>query len=194
MKALVRHNLFCLLAASVFLALPVAAGAASLQGVTLPDQITVDGHTLVLNGIGLRTKFFFKVYVGGLYLPHVEHSAARILTTDEPRRVVMHFVRSVSQGQICGAWKDGLADNTPNASAEVKKKFDTLCSLMADVEDGQTITLTYLPGTGSEIDVAGKQTGTIAGADFATALFACFIGPQPPGETFKKALLGKAEK
>ncbi len=189
-----RYSLRFLLAAALLLALPLAAGAASLQGVTLPDQVTVGGHTLVLNGIGLRTKFFFKVYVGGLYLPQKEHSADTILHSDVPRRVVMHFVRGVSKGQICGAWEDGLADNTPNASAEVKKKFDTLCSLMADVEDGQTITLTYLPGSGSEIDVAGKQTGMIAGADFATALFACFIGPNPPGEAFKDALLGKAEK
>jgi len=170
------------------------ASAASLQGVTLPDQVTVEGHSLVLNGIGLRTKFFFKVYVGGLYLPQREHSAAQILNSDEPRRVVMHFVRGVSQGQICGAWKDGLEDNTPQASTEIKKKFDTLCSLMRDVENGQAITLTYLPGMGTKVDVAGTTTGTIAGSGFATALFACFIGSHPPGETFKAALLGEAEK
>ena len=42
--------------------------AASLAGVTLPDTVQVGSTTLVLNGMGLRTKFMVKVYVAGLYL------------------------------------------------------------------------------------------------------------------------------
>ena len=42
--------------------------AASLAGVNLPDTVKAGGTTLVLNGMGLRTKFSVKVYVGGLYL------------------------------------------------------------------------------------------------------------------------------
>lgn len=39
--------------------------AASLAGVTLPDTEQVGGTKLVLNGLGLRTKFMVKVYVAG---------------------------------------------------------------------------------------------------------------------------------
>jgi hypothetical protein len=42
--------------------------AASLAGVTLPDTAQVGSTPLVLNGLGLRTKFGVKVYVAGLYL------------------------------------------------------------------------------------------------------------------------------
>jgi len=41
--------------------------AAELAGATLPDTLAVGG-TLKLNGLGLRKKAVFKVYVGGLYL------------------------------------------------------------------------------------------------------------------------------
>ncbi len=44
--------------------------AATLSGVNMPDQKTVNGKTLVLNGLGMRTATFLKVkvYVIGLYL------------------------------------------------------------------------------------------------------------------------------
>ena len=50
------------------LALGSAAPAAELAGVTMPDTDTVEGKTLKLNGLGLRKKMVFKVYVAGLYL------------------------------------------------------------------------------------------------------------------------------
>lgn len=50
--------------------------AASVAGVTLPDTATVGSTRLVLNGLGLRTKFVLKVYVAGLYLPQKSSDAA----------------------------------------------------------------------------------------------------------------------
>jgi hypothetical protein len=68
------------LLAFTLVALPAAAG--SLAGVNLPDKVEVKGQSLVLNGLGLRTKFFIKVYVGGLYLPQKEKAPAKILSED----------------------------------------------------------------------------------------------------------------
>jgi len=43
--------------------------AVELSGVVLKDQVTAEnGETLVLNGAGLREKFWIDVYVGSLYL------------------------------------------------------------------------------------------------------------------------------
>src|SRR6185369_8424861 len=68
--------------------------AATLAGVTLPDKVDVAGQSLVLNGLALRSKFFIKVYVGGLYLAHKEHDAAKVLAEDAPRRMVLSFLYS----------------------------------------------------------------------------------------------------
>ena len=70
------------------------------KGVTMPDKITIEGKELVLNGMALRKKIIFKVYVAGLYLPAKETNDKKILKTDETRQMVMHWVRSVGKGKI----------------------------------------------------------------------------------------------
>jgi hypothetical protein len=167
------------------------AGAGTLADVTLPDKVDAGGQALVLNGMGLRKKFFVKVYVGGFYLPAKEHSPAKILAADAPRRMTLHFVYSVSAQQMCDAWQEGLADNTPSASPEVKTGFRTLCGSMEDIPKGHELVLTYLPGQGTQVEINGKAKGTLPGKPTADAIAATWIGPHPgPGEDFKKAVLG----
>lgn len=175
------------------LAAPVPpAGAGTLADVTLPDKVDAGGQTLVLNGLGLRKKLFVKVYVGGLYLPAREHAAAKILAADAPRRMTLHFVYSVSAGQMCDAWQEGLADNTPAAGPEVKAGFRTLCGAMEDIPKGHELVLTYVPGQGTQVEVNGKAKATLPGKPTADAILSAWIGPKPdPGEDFKKAVLGQ---
>ena len=183
-----RTRLFALLA---LLLTASAAWAGTLAGVTLPDKADVDGHSLVLNGMGLRSKLIIKVYVGGLYLPQKEKSAQKILAADAPRQMVLHFIYDVSKDQMCEAWDEGLEANTPNASAEVQKNFKTLCTWMDGVGKGQQLVLTYVPGEGTHVEVGGKAKGTLPGKPTADAVLSTWIGQDPaPGEDFKKAVLG----
>ena len=173
------------------LLLSLAAAAATLAGVIMPDTMDVDGQKLLLNGIALRKKVIFKVYVDGLYLPQKEASGEKILQADGLRLNAMHFLRSVEASKINEAWLNGLKDNTPNHSLELKNQFDTLCFWMEEMKNGEKLVFTYRPGKGTEVNVKGKVKGTIEGKAFADALFACWIGPKPgPGESFKKGLLG----
>ena len=111
------HGLIAL--ALVFLlAAPVLAGV--LAGITLPDTLQIDEQTLVLNGMALRKKVIFKVYVAGLYLPAKEKNSETILAADQTRCTVMHFLRSVSPKQVNEAWYDGLEANTPDYSTRTK--------------------------------------------------------------------------
>jgi hypothetical protein len=170
----------------------LTAGAVTVAGVKLDDSVMVDGQTLVLNGAGVRKKLFIKVYVGGLYLPSKQHEAAAILAADTPRQMVMDFIFSAGKAKIAEAWEEGLETNTPSASAEVKAAFKTLSSWMEDLKKGQRIVLTYVPGTGTTVEVKGKIKGTLPGKATADAILATWIGPKPgPGEDFKKAVLGK---
>lgn len=177
------------LALGLTLALPAAAGTAG--GVTMADTATAGSSSLVLNGMAVRTKLFIKVYVGGLYLPAMEKDAAKILAADAPRRMDMHWLYGVDKAKVCEGWAEGLSLNTPNASATLKSAFDTLCGYMSDTSSGDKLIFTYVPGTGTTVEVKGEMKGTIPGKDFADALLACWIGPKPgPGADFKKALLG----
>jgi len=184
-----------LLGALFILALAPAAPAAAgtLAGVTLPDKVDAGGQALVLNGMGLRKKFFVKVYVGGLYLPAKERSPAKVLGADAARRMAFHFLYGVSAKQMCDAWDEGLADNTAAAPADVKASFRTLCGYMEDIPKGHEMTLTYVPGQGTRVEVNGKTKGTLPGKPTADAILASWIGPHPgPGDDFKQAVLGAA--
>jgi len=165
--------------------------ARTVAGITLPDNVTVAGKNLTLNGAALRKKAIFKVYVAALYVLTKSQSPEAILEEDEPRRMEMHFVRNVDKKKICEAWDDGLNDNTPTPSEDLKKEFADLCGLMDDIKDGQAMTFTYVPGNGTTVTVAGTEKGAVGGHDFANALLRCWIGPKPgPGQGFKKDLLG----
>lgn len=163
-----------------------------MNDVSLPTRIEVEGQQLVLNGMALRKKAIFKVYVAGLYLAQKTSNADAILSADSPRRIVLQFLRGVSANQMCGALNDGLKDNTPNASAELRQQFTTLCGFFEEIKKGEQFVFTYLPGQGTIVEVKGARKGVIEGKQFADALFRAWIGPRPgPGEDFKKKLLGR---
>ncbi len=173
--------------------MPIATDTGrTVNGVTMPETIDVEGHALHLNGMALRKKFIIKVYVAGLYLSSKSSSAEEILAADAPRRMVMHFISGHgTKGKMCGAWNDGLKDNSPGASAELTQQFTELCGMMVDIKDGESLVLTYVPDIGTKIEIAGTERGMIAGKAFADAVLRCWIGPKPgPGEGFKKGVLG----
>lgn len=186
------------LALALAISLPVAplvvpheAGAGRMSGVEMADSVRAEGRLLRLNGMANYRKFGFQVLVAGLYLSERSSDPAKILAADSPRRYVTHFKRSVGAERICEAWRDGLKANTPHATAEVREQFRTLCRWMRDFRKGDEITVTYLPGRGSEVEINGIPIGIMRGKGFADAYFGLALGPKPSlGKKFKQRLLG----
>ncbi len=186
-----KLTLACLALILTLSLLPAPVHAATVAGVNVPDKADAEGTALVLNGAGLRSKFFIKVYVGALYLPAKQGDAAKVLAADTAREARFFFLYSVSKSQMCDAWKEGLEQNTPNATAQVSKDFQTLCNWMEDIPKGNQMALVYVPGKGTTLTVNGKVKGTLAGKATSDAVLATWIGPDPaPGADFKKAVLG----
>lgn len=166
------------------------AFAGSLAGVTAPDTATVGGQTLVLNGLGLREKFYFDIYVGALYLPAKTTSGTTAITQDVPKRIQMTFVYSaVTKAQLVEAYDEGLAYDK-NAAA-VKDRFETLEGYLTDVAAKDVITFDYVPGAGTTVTVKGVKKGTIAGKDFMESLWAVYLGEHPPTAKLKSGMLGQ---
>ena len=178
--------------ALTFLVAASAAQAANVGGVNLADTVTAGGQKLVLNGAGIRKKLFIKVYTGALYLPSKQNSPEFILSADTPRQMIMAFTFDVEKEKIAEAWQEGLQANSPKAAAGVKQAFATLSSWMEDMDKGEKIVLTYVPGVGTNVEVKGKSKGVLPDKAVADAILATWIGPKPgPGEDFKKAVLGR---
>jgi len=163
---------------------------ATLAGVTLPDTTQVTGRTLVLNGMGLRTKFMAKVYVGGLYLEQKSADADAILGADAPRRIVMHFLRDIDREAMVDAFEESFSANSSNA-ASMRADFDKMLAAFQPITSGDEWAFTYVPGKGTTLTVKGADKLTIPGQPFGRALFACFLGAKPPSGGLKTGLLGK---
>ena len=172
-------------------ALASTSHAGTLANVTLPDTIQVGSTPLVLNGMGLRTKYMVKVYVAGLYLAQKSSDPAAILKPDVTKRIVMHFVRDVSKNQLTDGFTESFENNTPEAAKTLKPDIDRLFSALDAVKDGEEVTFTYVPGTGTAVAIAGTEKVTIAGPSFADLIFSVWLGPKPPNAGLKKGILGQ---
>lgn len=173
---------------SLLLAAP-AAFAGKRGGISLPDSQKVAGSSLVLNGIGIReaTVFNVDVYVAGLYVKAKTKSAAAVIDSKNPKKILMHFVRDVEAGDITKAYTDGFEKNGGKAMAAKVKKLN---SWVVDMKEGQRMAIVYVPGKGTHLTVKGKKTGTVAGDKFAEVLFKIFFGPNPPNSDLKEGMLG----
>ncbi|HKN48026.1 MAG TPA: chalcone isomerase family protein [Candidatus Polarisedimenticolia bacterium] len=180
-----------LAAMTVLLVVPARAG--ELAGVTLPDQVTVEGKTLSLNGLGLRQATWLKVnvYVAALYLETKSSESEAIIGSEEVKRIVMRFVRGVGRKDIVKAWNESFEENAGEGMAALRDRVATLNSFMSDLAKGDAITFTYLPDRGVTVEVQGQTKGSIPGSDFARALFGIWLGPKPPNPGLKAGLLGK---
>jgi hypothetical protein len=169
--------------------------AGTLNSVTLPDTVQAGSTTLVLNGMGLRTKYMVKVYVAGLYLAQKSSDASAILKPDAPKRIVMHFVRNVSKSQITDGFTESFNENTPDAAKTLKPEIDRFFSALDAVKDGQELVFTYIPATGTSVAIAGQiaeqEKLIIPGPAFAEMLFSVWLGPNPPNASLKKGVLGQ---
>jgi hypothetical protein len=179
------------LSLTVILALSAAiASAGEAAGVRMPDTATIEGKTLKLNGIGLRTKVVFKVYVLGLYLETPSKDAAAIISSDQVKSIRMSYLREVAGPKISEAIAEGFERNSKAEMPKLKARLDKLAAMIPDLVKGDEIVLTFVPGKGTVVTAKGAEKGVIEGKDFADALFSVWLGSNPAQEDLKKALLG----
>ena len=184
-----KHSL--LLTALAVFALSSSASAREKDGVTMPDTMTVEGKTLNLNGMGTRTKFIFKVYVAALYLETATKDAAQVISSDQSKRVAMVMLRDLERKAIVDAVKEGFQKNAGDKMATLQPKLDQFLALIkSDFKKGDKFIVTYVPGKGTMLSGAGEKE-TIAGKDFADALFSVWLGKSPVDDGLKKEMLGQ---
>ena len=184
-----RTFLAVLLAVPLLLVYTSPATAREVAGVTLSETTGAAGKTLILNGAGLRTRFFFKVYVIGLYLERPATDAGVVLGTDSVRRAELHTLRALSGPEIASAIGRAFEQNAGDAATGLRDRLERFESMFPAVEAGDTLVLTYLPGRGASVVANGKEVGVVEGKDFADVLFSVWIGAKPVDPALRQALL-----
>ena len=180
----------------LLLALACFAVTPSLQakecvGVTMPDQLTVEGKKLLLNGMGVREATFLQidVYVAGLYLEKKSNDGTQIARSEQLKEIRLKFVRDVARDEMREAIGNGFK-KTSGDFAKIKDRVKKFESMLPEFKKGDSLTLIYRPGLGLEVVTGAGSRGTIAGADFMRALFLIWLGGAPPNPGLKSGLLG----
>ena len=181
--------------AALIAALLAAPGlhAAEVAGVKVDDSLRVGGSELLLNGAGLRSKLFIKVYVGALYVGQKSTNPAAIIDSTQPRRIVMRLLRDLDAETLASAMDEGLRNNhSPAELAVMQPQADQLAGIMKGIgkaREGDTIAIDF-SADGVTVGLNGETRGKVAGPGFAKALLKVWLGDKPADASLKKALLG----
>ncbi|CAB1370913.1 chalcone isomerase family protein [Denitratisoma oestradiolicum] len=171
---------------------PSSLQAVEVAGVKVEDRLTAQGATLQLNGAGLRTKMFFKVYVAALYVTKPSTSSRQLLEAPEPSRMVLQMLRDVDADTLFNSLRDGLRANVPEAElVTLQAGVDQLGALMATIgqaRSGDTIVLD-LDMEKVVVSHNGEVRGQVAAPRLGRALLSIWLGEHPVDDSLKKALL-----
>lgn len=167
--------------------------AKEIEGVVIPDAATVGANQqLVLNGAGVRTKLFFDIYIGALYLTEKVSNLENIVSDDNPKRVLMHFLYDeVTAEKIVKGWNDGFKNNSAEQFETLQSRLHSFNQLFSTVHEGDNIILDFLPGQGTIVTINNEKKGAIEGKDFYVALLKVWLGEKPADDDLKEAMLGK---
>lgn len=159
---------------------------------TLPNTVTFNEEELMINGGGIREKFFFDIYAGALYLNKKNKDAAAIAKADETMAIKLHILSSMmSRSKMIGAIRDGFKKATNGNLKPYNERIEKFISFLNnEIEVGQIYDIVYEKGKGSVVYKDGKEKGSIAGLDFKEALFNIWLGTKPADSDLKEGMLG----
>lgn len=181
--------------AAVLATLLAAPGlhAAEVAGLKIEDRIKVGNGELVLNGAGLRSRFFIKVYVGALYVTERTATPAALLDGHSERRMSLRLLRDLDADTLFGALRDGLKRNNSEAELAALQgpidQFAVVMNRIGNARSGDTVAIDFTRD-GVGVSLNGELRGKVASTAFGRALLKVWLGDDPVDASLKKALLG----
>ena len=167
--------------------------AKKISGIIMPETLKACSGNLVLNGAGVRDKFFMDLYVGGLYLKSKSSNSSSIMNSDQPMAIRLHIVSKLITGEkMSKATNEGFeksaGSNLPSLKTRIKKFISVFKSGIKKFDKYNFI---YIPKKGTQVFKNGKLKTTIKGLDFKKALFGIWIGRKPAQKDLRNDMLGK---
>lgn len=167
-------------------------GWSDTQNNAISKKLQIEDNVLLLNGSGIRSKFFFDLYVAGLYLEKTSSDANRILSEDTPIAIRM-FVLSdlITSDKLIKGTREGFNKSTQNKPEAFQNEIDSLLSAFQDaIKPDDIFDIAYLPNKGVKVFKNGLMIKEISsGSNFRNVLFGIWLGKDPAQESLKEALL-----
>ncbi|MDX1807953.1 MAG: chalcone isomerase family protein [Sulfurospirillaceae bacterium] len=183
-------NKFIKIAAIVCLLSCSSVFGAKISGIKIPDSI--QNNTLVLNGAGIRSKFFFDLYVGALYLKKKTKNAQEIINANEPMDITLYITSSlISSDKMTNGTMEGFEKSTDGHIKPIKQEISQFLAVFTQkIRNGDIYDFSYVPGVGVKIYKNNKFATTIEGLKFKKALFGIWLCNKPAQKSLKKKMLG----
>ncbi|HSI69280.1 MAG TPA: chalcone isomerase family protein [Gillisia sp.] len=171
----------------------VAPAQTKAGGANIPNTASFEGEKLVLNGVGVREKFWMDMYAGALYLNAKSSNVNTIMNAEEPMAIKLHIVsKLISSDKMIDAVTEGFENSTNGNVAPLKTEIDKFISFFRDeITKDDVFDLVYLPSKGIVVYKNGKEQGTIKGKEFKKALFGIWLSNNPADKKLKEGMLGK---
>ncbi|MDE2402292.1 MAG: chalcone isomerase family protein [Burkholderiales bacterium] len=176
-----------------------AQAAVELEGLEVSETATgMRGQKLVLNGVAVRRRGYFKADVTALYLPEKRTTPEAIFKLDGYRRIQLNILREFTSATISRIF---IADfKQASTDEEFKKLISVVGQIGATyanvkrVVKGDVINLDWVPGTGWTAFHNGKQLMTDDGGAINSELayqiyLRMYIGQMAPDD-LRNGLLG----
>jgi hypothetical protein len=173
----------------------IAGAQVVVEGARYDATVLLGGEPLVLNGVGVRKRFVFDIYVGGLYVGKKASRTEELVGQPGPKRVALRFLREVEGELFVNSLHVGLKANHSEAElARWQKQIETLTTTIKTIalaRRGDTVYFDYTPQDGTRVSVNGVTRGPlIPGDDFYAAVLRVWLGETPADAGLKKGMLG----
>lgn len=168
------------------------ANAKEIAGVMVQETLqTEDGTLLNLNGAGIRSKFFFDIYIAELYMEHPSNLVNEVIGNSGHKRIVMHFLYDeVGKDKLITGWNEGFADNSKaDELVKLQDRIDQFNGMFDDAKKGDIVVLDFVPDQGTVVTIANQKKSVIPGKDFNDALLRIWLGEKPINKGLKEKLL-----
>ena len=174
---------------ALVLCVVISTDARAIQG--NPDELTEDGARFTLVGATtFRWMSVIKVYDANLHLG-VGEPPTKVFA-DIPVRLQLTYHRGFTAAEIIKGGDTLLARNVKAETlAALRDRLELINRAYRDVREGDSYTLTYVPGKGTTLRLNGSPLVTVPGHDFAAAYFRIWLGDDPISESMRDALLGR---
>ena len=174
---------------ALVLCVVISPDARAIQG--NPDELSEDGARFVLVGATtFRWMSVIKVYDARLHLGAGEPSSK--VFADIPVRLQLTYHRGFTAAEIIKGGDTLLARNVKaDALVSLRERLELINRAYRDVREGDSYTLTYVPGKGTTLRLNGSPLVTVPGHDFAAAYFRIWLGDDPISKSMRDILLGR---
>lgn len=160
----------------------------------VPDYIYASGQKLILNGAGMRNKYYMDLYLCALYLVNKSKDAKSIMEADETMSIRLHIVSNwVTNTRMQLAIREGFNKSTNNNTKHIQQEIEMMTNAFSEkIVKDDVFETHYIPGKGCMVFKNAKHLCTIHGIEFKKALFGIWLSPNNPNHNeLRKQLTGE---